>query len=84
MNMSHCRFQNTAQDFSDCHDALRDSGLEYLSDRERDAFIDFALHAQDFVLFLKELLYMKDEDEYNHDDLQELVNSVKELEDTSY
>ena len=82
--MSYCRFQNTAKEFIDCHDALRNSGLEDLSERERQAFIDLALHAQDFVLFLKELLYMKDEDEYNHDDLQELVNSVKELEDTSY
>jgi len=34
-NMSYCRFENTYGDLSDCVDALEESGLEDLSDREK-------------------------------------------------
>jgi hypothetical protein len=33
-NMSYCRFENTYRDLVDCLQALNDSGVDSLSDRE--------------------------------------------------
>lgn len=39
-NMSYCRFENTLSDLSDCQDALFESGVDGLSDTEKECAIE--------------------------------------------
>lgn len=48
-NMSYCRFQNTAQDFSDAYMSLGDRPPEELSEEERRAFLRLLRYASQFV-----------------------------------
>lgn len=53
-NMSHCRFQNTLQDFQDCVSALTDTEQAPLKGKELEAAVDLFREAQDAINILHE------------------------------
>ncbi|QDP62807.1 MAG: hypothetical protein Unbinned579contig1003_2 [Prokaryotic dsDNA virus sp.] len=60
MNMSYCRFQNTAHDLRDCLRALQNGELPELSKTEIEA--------------LEDLLHMSEELEELRDEIEEEIN----------
>lgn len=52
-NMTHCRFENTYKDLSDCYDALEEKGFKGLSESEKTYAICLIKKCKEFDEYLE-------------------------------
>jgi len=72
-NMSYCRFRNTYGDLYDCVRALKEEGLNSLSEEERRAADNMYMLCTNFVSHYEEQAFEEIEDDDDEQEFQSMA-----------